>query len=110
MYREPAVKCTVPFICVRSHICPRHPWAARAVSCREVIKRLVAYQLHRNLTSPWVSPGYPHCVIPRSLKREKGLWLGRSIIIPVAFIAVPEAIRYLQANSSRSDPQNEQTK
>ena len=38
------------------------------------------------------------------------LWLGRSIIIPVAFIAVPEAIRYLQANSSRSDLQNEQTK
>ncbi|WP_221421051.1 hypothetical protein, partial [Phocaeicola vulgatus] len=48
----------------QSHICPRHPWAAKHLSCREVIKRLVAYQLHRNLTSPWFSPGCPHCVIP----------------------------------------------
>ena len=62
MYREPAVKYTVPFLCVYFHICPRHPWAARAVSCREVIKRLAADQLHRNLTSPWFSPGCPHCV------------------------------------------------
>ena len=68
------------------------------IRCREVIKRLAAYQLHRNLTSPWVSPGCPHCVIPA----VQGLWLDRSIIIPVAFIAVSGATRYLQANSSRS--------
>ena len=34
----------------------QHPWE------KEIIRRLAAYQLHRNLTSPWFAPGCPHCV------------------------------------------------
>ena len=34
----------------------QHPWE------QEIIRRLAAYQLHRNLTSPWFAPGCPHCV------------------------------------------------
>jgi len=49
-----------------------------------------------------VLTGLPPLRDPRSLKREKGLWLGRSIIVPVAFIAVSGATRYLRADSSRS--------
>ena len=33
---------------------------------------------HGNLTPPRISPSCPHCVIP-----FQGLWLGRSIIVPV---------------------------
>ena len=34
----------------------QHPWE------QEIIRRLAAYQLHRNLTPPWFAPGCPHCV------------------------------------------------
>ena len=34
----------------------QHPWE------QEIIRRLAAYQLHRNLTSLWFAPGCPHCV------------------------------------------------
>src|SRR5699024_1410604 len=38
------------------------PLGSKMISYREVIKRLAADQHHRNLTSPWFSPGCPHCV------------------------------------------------
>ena len=87
MYREPAVKYTVPFICVCSHICPRHPWAARAVSCREVIKRLAAHQLHgeshpsrgSHATAPIACDGSRQEPLQRSDVRLDG-----SIIVPAA--------------------------
>jgi len=31
-------------------------------------------------------------------EKGKGLWLGRSIIVPAVFIAVPGATRHLQAD------------
>ena len=58
----------------------QHPWE------QEIIRRLAAYQLHRNLTPPRGS----HLAAPIACSfYNEGLWLDRSIIVHVAFIAVP---------------------